>query len=62
MISLQCLQIKQYIVPLIICAAVPVSIIKSPRYTGVTLCFCPGSYAAAAAAAAAAGRIFLFTR
>ena len=31
--------------------------IKSPQYTGVTLCFCTGSYAAAAA-----GHRFLFTR
>ena len=39
-----------------------VQFIKSPRYAGVILCFCTGSYAAAAAAAATAGRRFLFTR
>ena len=32
-------------------------IIKSPQYTGVILCFCTSSYAAAAA-----GRRLLFTR
>ena len=39
------------------------NIIMSPRYTGVTLCFCTGSYAATADAAdATAGRRFLLTR